>query len=163
VVGEPAEGSVAESRSSVVRLMMPSDANYAGNVFGGVILAEVDRVAYVAASRHARTACVTASIDRVDFLAPVRINDVVEFTAEISFVHHTSMEVIVRILARGLPDAAARRVGDAYVTIVAVDADGRPTPVPPLALATDEEKVRFEEGRRRFEQRRAERARRHGG
>ncbi len=155
----PAPGSVAASRSSVVRLMMPSDANFSGTVFGGVILSEVDRVAYVTASRHARSACVTASIDRVDFLAPARIGDLVDFSAELTYVGRTSMEVAVRIEARAVAETAPRRVGAASVTIVAVDADGRPMPVPPLLLETPEEKVRFDEGRRRAEARRVSRRR----
>ncbi len=139
--------------------MMPSDANFAGTVFGGVILSEVDRVAYIAASRHAKTQCVTASFDRVDFLSPVRIGDVATFSAEISYVGRTSMEVEVRIVANAVAESAPRRVGEAYVTIVAVDAQGRPVPVRPLTLLTEDEKVRFEEGRRRYEERRALRRR----
>lgn len=148
---------MAESRSTVVRLMMPSDANFSGNVFGGVILSEVDRVAYVAASRHARTACVTASIDRLDFLAPVHIGDLVEFLAEVSYVGRTSMEVVVRISARTVLPGPSRWVGEAYVTFVAVDGSGRPVPVPALRAETQEEKVRMKEARARAEARRASR------
>lgn len=139
--------------------MMPSDANFAGTVFGGVILSEVDRVAYIAASRHAKAQCVTASFDRVDFLSPVRIGDVATFSAEITYVGRTSMEVEVRIVASAVAEPAPRRVGEAYVTIVAVDAQGHPAPVRPLTLLTEDEKVRFEEGRRRYEERRALRRR----
>ncbi len=137
--------------------MVPSDANFMGNVFGGVILAEVDRVAYVAASRHAQRTCVTASFDRVDFLAPVHVGEVVDFSAELTFVGRTSMEVKVGISSRAVEGGPARRVGEAYVTMVAIDRDGRPTPVPPLRLETDEERARFEEGRRRTEARRRSR------
>ncbi len=137
--------------------MMPSDANFTGTVFGGVILSEVDRVAYVAAARHAAAPCVTASFDRVDFLAPVRIGDVATFSAEITYVGRTSMEVAVRIVAQAVSETAPRRVGDAFVTLVAVDAEGRPVPVRPLLVRTEDEKVRFEEGRRRAEERRASR------
>ena len=70
--------TVAESRSTVVRLMVPTDVNFAGNVFGGQILSEIDRVAYVVAGRHSHQNSVTASIDRMDFLAPVHVGDVVE-------------------------------------------------------------------------------------
>ncbi len=138
---------------------MPSDANFGGTVFGGVILSEVDRVAYIAASRHAKTQCVTASFDRVDFLSPVRIGDVATFSAEITYVGRTSIEVEVRIVANAVAEQAPRRVGEAYVTIVAVDTQGRPAPVRPLTLLTEDEKVRFEEGRRRYEERRALRRR----
>ncbi len=153
-MGDAGEGTVAASRASVVRLMMPSDANFSGTVFGGVILSAVDRVAYIAASRHAGMACVTASIDRVDFLAPVRIGDVVDFAAELTYVGRTAIEVRVAITARPVLAGARRTVGEAFVTLVGVDGAGRPQPVPPLRLSTPEENVRFEEGRARAQARR---------
>ncbi len=139
--------------------MVPSDANFMGNVFGGVILAEVDRVAYVAASRHAQRTCVTASFDRVDFLAPVHVGEVVDFSGELTFAGRTSMEVVVRISSRAVEGGPVRKVGDAFVTMVAVDRDGRPTAVPPLHPLTEEERAMFEEGRRRTEERRRSRRR----
>jgi acyl-CoA hydrolase len=141
------------SRASVVRLMVPTDANFHGNVFGGAILSEVDRVAFIAASRHAKANCVTASFDRVDFIQPVHVGDVVDFDAQVTYVGHSSMEVWVRVRSEALAGGEPRLVGEAYVTMVAVDASGRPTPVPPLALASDEERRRFDEGRRRMEER----------
>ncbi len=144
---------VAESRSTVVRLMVPTDANFAGNVFGGVILSELDRVAYATATRHCRRNCVTASIDRVDFLAPVHVGDVVEWEAELTYVGRTSMEVWIRVTAEGLQVRDRRPVGEAYVMMVAVDDRGHPTPVPPLDLVSAEERNRFEAGRARAESR----------
>jgi acyl-CoA hydrolase len=153
-----AGATVAASRASVVRLMVPTDANFTGNVFGGQILAEVDRVAYITATRHAKVTCVTASFDRVDFLAPVHVGEVVDFDASITYVGHSSMEVWVRVQAEAAEGGRRRRVGEAFVTMVAVDRDGRPTAVPPLRLETDEERQRFDEGRRRMEARRQTRA-----
>ncbi len=144
---------VEHSRASVVRLMVPTDANFTGNVFGGAILAEIDRVEYVTAIRHAKATCVTASIDRVDFLQPVHVGDVVDFDARVTWVGRTSMEVWVRVSAEPASGGSSRLVGEAFVTMVAVDPAGRPIPVPPLELATDEERRRFEEGRRRSEAR----------
>lgn len=149
---------VADSRASVVRLMVPTDANFMGHVFGGAILAEVDRVAYVTATRHSGKTCVTASFDRVDFIAPVFLGEVVEFDARVTFVGRTSMEVWVQIEAEALEGGAPRLVGNAFVTMVAVDRAGHPTEVPPLRLETDEERSLFEEGRRRMEERRRTRA-----
>lgn len=143
--------------------MVPSDANFTGNVFGGVILAEVDRVAYIAATRHAQRTCVTASFDRVDFLAPVHVGEVVDFAGELTFAGRTSMEVVVRISSRDVAGGPTRSVGEAFVTMVAIDRDGRPTAVPELRLVSEEERARFEEGRRRTEQRRASRQRPRGG
>jgi acyl-CoA hydrolase len=156
-VSDLAAVPVSQSRASVVRLMVPTDANFAGTVFGGQILSEIDRVAYIAACRHARTPCVTASFDRVDFLEPVRVGDVADFTAEITYVGRTSMEVWVRVTAEGLSSAPRRSVGEAYVTMVAVDAGGRPTPVPALALETEEERQRWADGEARTEARRRSR------
>lgn len=151
----PAAATVAESRASVVRVMVPTDANFMGNVFGGVILSEVDRVAYVSARRHSQTECVTASFDRVDFIAPVHVGDVVVFTSQVNYVGHSSMEVGVEVLAETLAGGPRRLVGNALVTMVAIDGDGRPTPVRPLVVAEGEEKSRFEaaEGRMRERQR----------
>lgn len=157
-MSDPVPVPVSQSRSSVTRLMIPTDANFHGNVFGGSILSEVDRAAFIAATRHAKTNCVTASIDRVDFIRPVHVGDVVDFDAEITYVGRSSMEVWVRVRSETLPDGEPRLVGEAYVTMVAVDAVGHPIPVPPLALATEEERRRFEEGRQRTEARTRARA-----
>lgn len=134
--------------------MMPTDANFVGNVFGGHILDEIDRVAYIAATRHARTNCVTASFDRVDFLAPVHVGDVVDFDALLTYVGTSSMEVWVRVRAESAHGEELRTVGEAFVTMVAVDASGRPALVPRLVLESAEERDRFEQGRQRMEERR---------
>ncbi|MGA8605224.1 MAG: acyl-CoA thioesterase [Thermoplasmata archaeon] len=151
---DPVSSTVSASRASTARLMVPTDTNFMGNVFGGHILDEIDRVAYIAASRHAKATCVTASFDRVDFLAPVHVGDVVDFDAELTYVGTSSMEVWVRVRAEAIQGAEPRAVGEAFVTMVAVDPNGRPRPVPQLILETVEERLRFEEGRRRMEERR---------
>ncbi len=151
---------VAASRASVVRLMVPTDANFTGNVFGGQILSEVDRVAYITATRHAHANCVTASFDRVDFIQPVHVGEVVDFDAQLTYVGHSSMEVWVTVRAEALAGGAPRVVGEAFVTMVAVDPSGRPVPVPPLSLSSEEERQRFAEGQRRMVERRRTRRRR---
>jgi acyl-CoA hydrolase len=142
------------SRASVVRLMVPTDANFRGSVFGGAILSEVDRVAFITATRHAKANCVTASFDRVDFIRPVQVGEVVDFDAQLTYVGHSSMEVWVRVRSESLSGGDPRLVGEAFVTMVAVDTAGRPTPVPPLEVTNEEERRRFDEGRRRTEERR---------
>jgi acyl-CoA hydrolase len=134
--------------------MVPTDANFTGNVFGGQILADVDRVAYITATRHAKVTCVTASFDRLDFIAPVHVGEVVDFDAALTYVGRSSMEVWVRVRAEALEGGPPRLVAAAFVTMVAVDGAGQPVPAPPLQLETDEERQRFEEGRRRMEERR---------
>ncbi|MGP8071974.1 MAG: acyl-CoA thioesterase [Thermoplasmata archaeon] len=153
-MGISSGATVAQSRASVVRLMVPTDANFMGNVFGGAILAEVDRVAYITAMRHSKSQCVTASFDRADFIAPVHVGEVVDFDAEITFVGRTSMEVWVRVRAEAGSGGPSRAVLEALITMVAVDRTGSPVPVPPLVLESDLERRRFEEGRARMEARR---------
>jgi acyl-CoA hydrolase len=149
-MAHPAGRSVADSRASVVRLTVPTDANFMGNVFGGVILAEIDRAAYITATRHSGLNCVTASFDSVDFLAPVKLGQVVTFDSRITYVGHASMEVWVQVHAEDLTGPPRRFVGSAFVTMVAVGPDGRPTPVRPLDLGTEEERRLFLDGEARM-------------
>jgi uncharacterized protein (TIGR00369 family) len=151
---------VAASQATMSELMMPHMANNLGHVFGGVILSLVDRVAAVAAIRHARQPCVTVSVDRVDFHEPIRLGELVTARASVNFVGHTSMEVGVTIDAENLMTGVRRHTNSCYVTFVAIDANGRPVPVPPVTPETDVEKRRFaaakERRRRRLEERKAE-------
>ncbi|MCI4335888.1 MAG: acyl-CoA thioesterase [Thermoplasmata archaeon] len=146
--------TVGESRATVARLTVPSDANVMGSVFGGVILDEVDRTAYITATRHCRRNCVTASFDRVDFLGPVHLGELLTFQSELTYVGRSSMEIWVRVHAEDLLSGDTRPVGNAFVTMVAVDKSGRPIPVPPLTLKTPQERERFAAGQTRMEDRR---------
>ncbi len=139
--------------------MLPAEANNLGSVFGGVILAEIDRVAYITAARHARAPCVTASFDRVDFIAPVHVGDLVHVDGQVTFVGKTSMEVWIQVSVEPLEAHRLQLVGDAFVTMVAIDPNGRPIAVPELLVTTDEERLRYEEGRRRMDERRKTRPR----
>lgn len=130
---------------------MPQHVNNLGHVFGGVILSMVDRAAAVAAMRHARRACVTASIDRVDFREPVYAGELVTCYAQVNFVGRTSMEVGVRVEAENLIEGTRRLTTICYLTFVAIDESGEPVPVPRLELTTDEDRRRFREGERRRE------------
>jgi len=150
---------VSASRTRTVRLMLPAEANNLGSVFGGVILAEIDRVAYITATRHARAACVTASFDRVDFIAPVHVGDLVHVDGQVTFVGKTSMEIGVQVSVERLDAHRPQLVDDAFVTMVAIDPNGHPIAVPDLLVTTDEERLRYENGRRRMEERRKTRPR----
>jgi acyl-CoA hydrolase len=135
-------------------MMLPSDANPEGNVFGGVILKHVDLVAGIVSKRHARnTNCVTASIDRMTFLKPVYIGNALILSARLNYVHRSSMEVEVTIEAENLDDGTRVRTGTAFVTTVALDRNGRPTEVPQLALKTAVDGRRFREGEARMRSR----------
>lgn len=157
-MAQPATRTVAASRATVARLTVPTDANFMGNVFGGVILAEVDRVAYITAMRHSGLNCVTASFDRVDFILPVHLGQVLTFESRLTYVGRSSMEIWVQVRAEGLHGGPESLVVNAFVTMVAVSPEGTPLPVRPLELANDEERRLFEAGRRRAEERRRTRA-----
>ncbi|UCC26455.1 MAG: acyl-CoA thioesterase [Gemmatimonadales bacterium] len=144
-----------ESDSSVSELMMPDQVNNLGHVFGGVILSMVDRAAAVAAMRHAGRPCVTVSIDRVDFREPIFAGQLVTCRARVNYVGRTSMEVGVRVTAENLLTREVRHTNTCYLTFVAIDQESRPVPVPPLELATEEDRQRFHEGKRRREVRQA--------
>lgn len=137
----------------VQRIMMPMDANPAGNVYGGSILKYLDEVASIVAFRHTRTNVVTASIDRMDFLAPMHVGDILILRAAINYTGKTSMEVGVRVEAEEPHTGRVVHAGSCYLTMVALDPDGRPTPVPPVTPSNDEERAWFENGRRRREER----------
>lgn len=124
-------------------LMMPHMANNMGNVFGGVILSLVDRVAAVAAMRHARRPCVTVSVDQVDFREPIYLGELVTAVASVNFSGRTSMEVGVRVEAENVLSGQRRHTNTCYVTYVAVDERGRPAPVPPVLPETEAEKRRY--------------------
>lgn len=148
---------IKDSSVIIAQVMIPQDANPAGNVHGGVIMKLIDTAAAVAASRHARCNTVTASIDRLDFHHPVFVGDLLFFRASLNMVGKTSMEVGVRVESENLISGEVRHTASSYLTFVALDKDGRPQEVPPLVLETEEEKRRNREARTRRETRLAER------
>jgi acyl-CoA hydrolase len=167
-MSEPRSGrpsrTVKESQHETSEIMMPQHANNLGHVFGGVILAMMDRTAAVAAVRHARLPCVTASIDRVDFREPIYVGDLVVMRASVNYAGRTSMEVGVRVEAEDLLTGRRRHTNSCYLTFVAVDRAGRPVEVPELVPETPEEVRRYQEAaarrKRRLEERELERQRR---
>jgi len=151
--------TVSENRVVMSYFTLPQDANPAGNIHGGVILKHIDECAAMVAMRHIRGNAVTASIDRVDFLRPVFIGELVTFKASLNLVGKTSMEIGVRVEAENLFTGEVRHTASAYLTYVALDKDHKPTGVPPLILETDEDKRRNIEAQRRREARIFERRR----
>ncbi|MEI6128001.1 MAG: acyl-CoA thioesterase [Pseudomonadota bacterium] len=140
-------------------VMMPEDANPAGNVHGGVIMKHIDNTAGIVAFRHTRSNAVTASIDRLTFHNPVFIGDLLTLKARLNMAGRTSMEIGVRVEAENLLTGEVRHTASAYLTFVALDKNGRPSAIPPLHLETEEEKRRNREAQARREVRLAERAR----
>jgi len=151
--------TVKESAVIMTYVMGPQEVNIAGNVHGGVIMKLIDTAAGVVAMRHARANAVTASIDRLDFHYPVFSGDLVTLKASLNYVGRTSMEIGVRVETENLLTGEVRHTASAYLTYVALDKSGRPTPLPPLILETEEEKRRNREAQQRRELRLKERNR----
>ena len=137
------------SRVETVQIVLPGLTNTHGTIFGGMLMQWIDITAAVAAGRHAGGAVVTASMDRLHFLTPVHLGEVVTLQAQVNYAARTSMEVGVRVFAEGRPGIERRQATRAYLTFVAVDDEGRPREVPPLRVVTDEEKRRFHDAERR--------------
>ena len=140
---------VRETQHETAQLMMPQHANVLGHVFGGVVLSMMDTTAAVSAIRHARLACVTVSVDRVDFREPIHVGDLVIMKSSVNYVGRTSMEIGVRVETENLLTGVRRHTNSCYLTFVAVDRNGRPVPVPPLVPETPDEIRRYEAARER--------------
>jgi uncharacterized protein (TIGR00369 family) len=133
------EKTVRETSVTMAQVMLPQDANPAGNVHGGVIMKLIDTAAAVVAGRHARSNAVTASIDRLDFHCPVFVGDLLFLKASMNQAGKTSMELGVRVEAENLVSGVVRHTASAYLTFVALDENGKPKPVPALILETADE------------------------
>jgi acyl-CoA hydrolase len=146
--------SPTATRCVMTQIVMPGHTNgAAGVLFGGVLVQWIDVCAGVAAIRHAGGAVVTASIDRLDFMVPVRLGDVVVLQAQVNYARRTSMEVGCRVETEDPRTRERRYTTKAYLTFVAVDEAGRPRPVPELVLIDALEQRRFREGERRRHER----------
>jgi acyl-CoA hydrolase len=146
-----------ESKTEMTVRMFPSDANPAGNVFGGEILKQMDLIAGLVSQRHSRTNTVTASIDRVNFLKPVYVGNALILNARLNYVHHSSMEIEIKVEAEDLITGSRALTNTAFVTAVALGPNGKTTEVPSLLLETEEDRQRFADGEKRMLQRLKER------
>lgn len=140
---------VSASQVIMTELVLPTHTNSIGSVFGGTIMAWIDIAAAIAAQRHSGREVVTASIDRLDFVAPVYKGWVVNLKASVNFTSRTSMEVGVRVDAENPKTGDTFHTASAYCTFVALGSNGKPTEVPGLELVTESDKRRFEHGQRR--------------
>ncbi|HEX5803005.1 MAG TPA: acyl-CoA thioesterase [Azospira sp.] len=127
---------------SMTVLMTPDMANFAGNVHGGTVLKFLDQVAYACASRYAGSYVVTLSVDRVMFRQPVHVGDLVTFLASVNFTGTSSMEIGIKVLAENIRTQEIRHVNSCFFTMVAVDDDGKPIPVPAFRPFGPDEKRR---------------------
>jgi len=140
---------VSDSSVAIAQVMIPQDANPAGNIHGGVIMKLIDTAAAVVAARHARSNVVTASIDRLDFHNPVFVGDLLFFKASLNMVGRTSMETGVRVESENLLTGEVKHTASAYLTFVALDKDGKPREVPSLVIETEDEARRNREANSR--------------
>lgn len=138
---------VSASEVTFARTMSQLDANLVGQVHGGVVMREVDSAAGTCAARHAGRVCVTAAIDELSFLEPVNIGDVLFVAARVNDVGSTSLEVGVRVEAEPWRGGRRRHTTSAYLVMVCLDEEGRPTAVPPLLVQTPDERRRQAEAR----------------
>jgi len=144
---------VRESISEYSELALPNDTNGLGNVLGGKVMHLVDLAAAMAALRHARRPCVTASVDSLHFIHPVRIGQLIVLRSSVNRAFQTSMEVGVQVETENLLTGEKLHTCSAYLTFVALDETKRPTAVPPVIPETEEEKRRYRDAGERREYR----------
>ncbi|AUW94032.1 MAG: acyl-CoA thioesterase [Sulfobacillus thermosulfidooxidans] len=143
----------AFSRTEMTELVLPGDSNQLGNILGGRMMHWIDLAAAIAAGRHAGRVAVTASMDSLEFLHPVKVGQVVRLVAQVNWVGHTSMEIGVDVFREDLNLGDVKKTSTAYLTFVALDEEGKPVPVPPLICETEEEQARFHEAEERRKER----------
>ena len=138
-----------DSQVVMTELVLPQHANAIGTIFGGQLMSWIDIAAAIAARRHAGNTCVTASIDELHFLAPVRVGNVVNISARVTAVHRTSCEVQVLCLGETAGSSARFRIAKAFLTFVLVNEKGQPLPMPPLRVESAEDKKLEAQGKLR--------------
>jgi acyl-CoA hydrolase len=146
------------SRTIQTRLVLPPDTNHHQSIFGGKVLAYIDEIAAIAAMKHAQGEVVTASIDSVDFISAAYAGDMIELEAVVSSTGRTSMEVYVRVVSRNIKNGSKKLTTESFVTMVAIDDEGKPREVPGVEPETDFERHLFDTGPIRLEHRKEKRA-----
>jgi uncharacterized protein (TIGR00369 family) len=135
--------TVKHSQTTITELMIPSYANFGGKIHGGILLSLMDKVAYVCASKHAATYCVTVSVDKVEFLQPVEVGELVSLHASVNYVGKSSMIVGIRVEAQNVKRGTLKHTNSSYFTMVAKGDDDKPSTVPELILENTEQVKRF--------------------
>lgn len=157
-MSERVQKTIDESRITLSLLMGQQNANRLGNVHGGVIMKLVDEAGAIAAMKHAQAPVVTVAVDSMTFVEPIHIGEVVTFKAELTYVGRTSMEARVEVVTEDPLTANKRLSNTAYLVYVALDGNGKPTPVADLLLETDEQKARAVAAKERQDFRKRQRA-----
>jgi len=152
-----ASARVSDSAVEMTELVMPQQINPLGSVFGGWVMALMDKAAAMAATRHCRGPVATASVDSIDFLAPMSLGHIVRLSASLTRVFSSSMEIAVEVHSEDPRTGERVRTCSAFLTMVSLDLNGRPRPAPPLSLRTAQEKKRAAEAAARRRRRLAHR------
>jgi len=139
---------VRSSQTTITELMIPSYANFGGKIHGGILLSLMDKVAYACASKHAGTYCVTVTVDRVEFLQPVEVGELVSLHASVNYVGRTSLIVGIRVEALDVKIGVIKHTNSSFFTMVAKGDDDKPAEVPELILENREDVKRFIEAMR---------------
>ncbi len=147
---------VRDSQSEMAEIVLPNDANPLAALLGGRLMHWIDLAGALAAHRHSRNHVVTASVDHIDFLVPVRVGDLVILRSSVNRVFTTSMEVGVKVFVENYISDTAKHVASAHLTFVAIDKEGNRLKVAPVIPETEEQKRRYDGAGRRREIRRAE-------
>lgn len=138
------------SRTTMTDIIFPSDTNYHGTMFGGVVMRYIDKIATIASMRHSKRGVVTASSDSLDFLAPVKVGEAILLEAFVSWTHRSSMEVYVKVESENLFTGERKTTATSFLTFVALDDQGKPTPVPAVIPETEEERRLFASAEERY-------------
>ncbi len=139
----PFSRTVKSSQTTITELMIPAYANFGGKIHGGILLSLMDKVAYACASKHAGTYCVTVSVDKVEFLQPVEVGELVSMHASVNYVGRSSMIVGIRVESQNVKLGTVKHTNSSYFTMVAKGDDEKPAMVPELILESREEVKRF--------------------
>jgi uncharacterized protein (TIGR00369 family) len=150
---QPKTKTSRASRVYLSQLMQPEHANHHGNVHGGWIMKLVDEAGALACMRHAQTRVVTVAVDSLVFREPIKIGDLVTFTAEVTYTGRTSMEAEVQVVAENPITGERTHTNTAYLVYVGLDENNHPTTIPQLVLETDEDKARYEQAKLRQQRR----------
>ena len=152
---------MSQSRTIQTKLILPPDTNHHHTIFGGKVLSYIDEIAAITAMKHAKSEVVTASIDSVDFVSSAYAGEVLELEALVTSTGRSSMEVYVRVICKNLITSEERLTTESFITMVAINEQGKPTEVPPVVPETEMEQRLFETGPQRRDHRKAKRAFRH--
>jgi uncharacterized protein (TIGR00369 family) len=146
---------VVDSQITMTQLMLPSHSNFSGKIHGGYVLNLMDQVAFACASKHSGHYCVTASVNKVDFLNPIEVGELLSLKASVVYTGRTSMVVGLRVESQNIQTGVVKHCNSSYFTMVAKDETGNNVPVPGLVLDTPDSIRRFARSMKRQEQARS--------